>query len=98
MKNLSLVILAALISTPVFAADIAAGKAKTTVCASCHGADGIATIPTYPNIKGQNAAYLAKQLKAFKSGARVDPVMKPMASMLTDEDIENVAAYYQSLK
>lgn len=98
MKKLFFIVLAALATTPALAADIAAGKAKTAVCASCHGPDGKAVIPTYPNLHGQNAAYLEKQLKAFKSGDRVDPVMKPMASMLSDNDIKNVAAYYQSLK
>jgi len=51
-----------------------------------------------PYLAGQKEAYLAKQLKDFKSGARKDPVMAPMAMALNDEDVANVAAYYASLK
>jgi cytochrome c553 len=92
----SLLILSA--SSAVFAADIAAGKAKSAMCASCHGPDGISMIPTYPNLKGQKAAYIVAQLKAFKSGSRANPIMAPMASPLSDADMENIAAYYESLK
>lgn len=82
----------------VFAADAAAGKEKaTTVCAACHGADGISSNPIWPNLAGQKDAYLAKQLNDFKSGARKDPVMAGMAAALSDADIANIAAYYASL-
>jgi len=80
------------------AADIAAGKAASAVCAACHGANGISMIPMYPNLAGQKEAYLVKQLKDFKSGARKDPVMSAMAMPLTDADIANVSAYFASLK
>ena len=80
------------------AADIAAGKAKAQVCASCHGADGISKVPTYPNLAGQKAAYTAKQLKAFRDASRKEPTMNAMAKPLTDADIENLAAFYESLK
>lgn len=79
------------------AADIEAGKSKSAVCSSCHGADGISTAPIYPNLKGQKAMYLELSLKAYKNDTRPNPIMKPMASMLSDEDIANVAAYYESL-
>lgn len=79
------------------AADIAAGKAKSAVCAACHGPDGISFIPTYPNLKGQKAAYTLKQLKAFKDKTRKDPVMTPQMAALSDKDMENIAAYYESL-
>ena len=52
----------------------------------------------YPNLAGQKDAYIAKQLRDFKSGARKDPVMAPMAMAIADEDIEHVAAYFASLK
>ena len=52
----------------------------------------------YPNLAGQKEAYIAKQLKDFKSGNRKDPVMAPMAMALSDEDVANIAAYYASLK
>ncbi len=80
------------------AGDVAAGKAKSGICAACHGANGISMIPMYPNLAGQKAAYTAKQLKAFKNKTRNDPVMAGMVAALTDADIENLSAYYESLK
>ncbi len=77
--------------------DAAAGKAKAGTCAGCHGAKGISGSDMYPNLAGQKAGYIVRQLKAFKSGARNNPMMKPMASMLSDKDMENVAAYFASL-
>ncbi|GAB2991656.1 c-type cytochrome [Psychrosphaera aestuarii] len=85
-------------STQVQAADIEAGKAKAATCAACHGANGISAIPTYPNLAGQKPAYIVQQLKAFKSGERNNAIMKPMATMLTEADMVNIAAYYASLK
>lgn len=80
------------------AGDAAAGKAKAAACAGCHGANGTSMVPTYPNLAGQKAAYTAKQLKAFRDGSRVDPTMNAMAKPLSDADIDNLAAYYESLK
>lgn len=80
------------------AGDAAAGKKKSATCAACHGPDGNSTNPLWPKLAGQHAAYLVKQMKAFKSGERKDPVMAPMAAPLSDEDIENLAAYYASQK
>lgn len=80
------------------AADIEAGKQKSATCAGCHGADGMATNPQYPNLAGQNAAYLVAVMKAYKDGTRNHPVMKAMVSALSDADMENIAAYYESLK
>lgn len=62
------------------------------------GAEGRALIPNYPHLAGQNAAYLVKQLKAFKDGSRKEPLMVPFMAPLTDADMENLAAYYASLK
>ncbi|MFT4928294.1 MAG: cytochrome c553 [Phenylobacterium sp.] len=80
------------------AGDAAAGKAKAAMCAACHGPTGISSIPMYPNLAGQKEMYLTKQLKDFKSGARKDPVMAPMAGMLSDVDMANISAYYASMK
>ena len=88
----------ALASLSSQAADIAAGKARSATCAACHGANGISMIPMYPNLAGQKEQYLLKQLKDFKSKKRNDPVMTPMAMPLSTEDMENIAAYYASLK
>jgi cytochrome c553 len=79
------------------AGDAAAGKAKAMVCAACHGADGTSATDLWPNLKGQKQGYLVKQLKAFKSGDRKDPTMAGMAAGLSDEDINNLAAYYSGL-
>lgn len=80
------------------AADIEAGKAKAAVCAACHGVEGKALIPNYPHLAGQNATYLVKQLKAFKDGNRQEPLMVPFMAPLTEADMENLAAFYASLK
>jgi len=83
------------------AGDVAAGKAKAAVCAACHGADGIAMIPGYPHLKGQNEQYIISSLNAYKNKERnggLAAVMQAQASMLSDADIANLAAYYASLK
>ena len=80
------------------AGDVKAGQQKAQMCQGCHAADGNSLIPMYPKLAGQNAPYLVKQLKDFKSGARKDPVMSPMAMPLSDADMENLAAYYASVE
>ncbi|AUT42559.1 c-type cytochrome [Aeromonas sp. ASNIH5] len=80
------------------AADIEAGKAKAAVCAACHGVVGKASVPVYPHLAGQQEAYLLKQLKAFKDGSRKEPLMVPFMAPLSEADMENLAAYYASLK
>jgi len=79
------------------AADVEAGKASAATCSACHGAAGISANPQWPNLAGQKDAYLVKQLKAFRSGERKDPLMGPMAAKLSDDEIENLAAYFSSL-
>ena len=81
---------------PVLAADIEAGKQRATACFSCHGPEGISLNPKYPNLAGQSAEYLASQLDAFRKGGRKDAIMTPMASSLSDADVENVAAFFAS--
>jgi len=78
--------------------DAAAGKAKSVTCAGCHGAEGVSANPLWPNLAGQQGAYMVKQMKAFRDGGREDPMMSPMAKPLSDADIDNLAAYYASLK
>ena len=86
------------ISNTTLADNIAAGKAKAASCAGCHGAVGISNNPSWPNLAGQQKAYLAKQMRDFRSGKRQDALMTPMAKPLTDKEIANLAAYYNSLK
>jgi cytochrome c553 len=80
------------------AGDVAAGKSRAASCSGCHGANGISANPLWPNLAGQKEAYLVKQLKAFRDGTRSDPMMTPMARPLSGADIENLAAYFSSLK
>ncbi len=101
MKKLivAAVVLVGTFSQVSMAGDAVAGKAKAaTICGACHGVNGMAIAPSYPNLAGQNEAYLVSALKAYKGGERNNPIMKPMADMLSDDDVANVAAYYASLK
>lgn len=99
MKKLTIALAASvLMASPAMAGDAAAGKGKTMTCAACHGVEGISAVAMYPNLKGQKAAYTVKQLKAFKDGTRKDPVMAPMAAALSEQDMADIAAYYESLK
>lgn len=75
-----------------------AGKAKAASCAGCHGEDGNSAMPGFPKLAGQHKGYLVKQLQAFKSGARMSPMMAPLAAGLDDQAIEEIAAYYAGNK
>ncbi|MEH6595542.1 MAG: c-type cytochrome [Colwellia polaris] len=77
--------------------DADAGKTKAATCAACHGSNGIGASDTFPNLAGQHADYIVKQLKAFKSGDRKDPLMSPMAAPLSEQDMADVAAYFSAL-
>ena len=93
----SIVVLA--MALPVYAAgDAAAGRSKSQACAACHGVDGNAAIPNYPKLAGQHAGYLVKQLQAFKSKKRNDPIMASQVTNLSEQDMEDIAAYYSGQK
>jgi len=77
--------------------DAQAGAGKAAVCAACHGAQGVAIAPTFPNLAGQSATYLYIQLKEFHDGERNDPVMTGQAAALSDTDMRDLASYYASL-
>lgn len=82
--------------------DAEAGKAKSATCVACHGGNGQSQMPpvpglVVPNIGGQYADYLVKALKDYRSGTRQNPSMNGMVAALSDEDIEDLAAYYASL-
>jgi len=92
------VIAAGFVSTVAYAAgDAAAGESKSAICASCHGAKGISTIAINPNIAGQVPGYIAAQLKAFKSGERVNAIMAGQVAQLSDTDMADLDAYYSSM-
>jgi cytochrome c553 len=85
------------LSTVVLADGTAeAGQAKSTTCVACHGVDGNSVNPEWPTLAGQHPEYIVKQLQAFKSGARQNPLMTPMAAGLSDQDMEDLAAYFSS--
>lgn len=76
--------------------DPAAGKAKSAVCAGCHGADGNSVNPEWPKLAGQHQSYIVKQLKDYKSGKRQNATMIGMVATLSDQDIQDLAAYFAS--
>lgn len=77
--------------------DASAGESvMSSNCAMCHGADGNSTDAQYPKLAGQHADYLVYQLQSFQSGTRSNSIMSGMASMLSSQDIADVAAYLSS--
>lgn len=74
--------------------DVSRGEAKTLMCAACHGPGGHSVIPANPNLAGQHARYLSGALSAYKTGGRSNPVMASMAASLSEQDIQDIAAYY----
>jgi cytochrome c553 len=99
MKKLlisAVVAAASMTAVSAFAGDAAAGKSKSAVCAACHLADGNSVNPLWPKLAGQHEDYIVKQLKEFKSTARKDPIMMGQVAALTEEDMDNLAAYFSS--
>jgi cytochrome c553 len=94
------VLLAMLLATLPFSlaadGDPATGKEKSAVCQACHGLDGKSVDPSYPNLAGQHESYLVKAMADYRAGRRTDPIMGPMAINLSDQDIEDLAAWYAS--
>lgn len=72
------------------------GQAKSTTCVACHGVNGNSPNPEWPNIAGQHAPYMFKQLQAFKSGERQNPLMTPIAMTLSEDDMADLAAFYET--
>jgi cytochrome c553 len=84
---------------PLQAADVQAGKAKAnSACAICHGSQGLSQMPNAPHLAGQPSIYIEEQMKHYRSGKRTHEVMGVIAKPLTDTDIENLAAWYSSIK
>ena len=76
------------------AGDAAQGKTKSAPCMACHGADGNSPNPIWPKIAGQHPDYIKKQIMDFKRGARKDPLMSAQAVPLSDQDVDDLAAYF----
>jgi cytochrome c553 len=89
---------AALLAVAAHAGDPAAGRDAAGQCRTCHGIDGVGRMPNVPNLAGQSEIYLQKQLRAFRSGERQAPQMSVIAAGLSDEDIDNLAAWYASIE
>ena len=86
------------IGSAATAAEADAGKAKAQSCVLCHGARGISQLPGAPNLAGQTAIYTTEQLKNFRSGKRNNEIMNVIAKPLSDADISDLAAWYESIK
>lgn len=74
--------------------DAAAGQRKTQPCQACHGPDGNSASPQFPRLAGQHADYLVQALKDYKSGARKNPIMQGFAGPLSEQDMQDLAAYF----
>lgn len=70
------------------------GKEKAAVCEACHGLDGKSVLPAYPNLAGQHESYLIKALSDYRAGRRSDAIMGSFAANLSNQDIEDLAAWY----
>jgi cytochrome c553 len=79
------------------AEDAAAGRQKALQCQACHGLDGLAKIPGAPHIGGQVKEYLVKSMRDYKSGMRKDEMMAVVMRQLSEQDIEDLAAYYAGI-
>ena len=93
-------LIAALVATavPAAAQDAAAGRAKAQTCNVCHGPLGVSTAPDTPHLAGQPAIYLARQLRAYRSGERKHEVMAVIAKPLTDAEIDDLATWFASIR
>lgn len=86
-----------LVSLPLFAkGDPAAGQAKSAICAACHGMDGNSMVPTWPKLAGQHEKYLVRQATLIKAGARMVPEMAGIVPGLSEQDIEDISAFFAS--
>lgn len=100
MKNWHVVLISVFVAVVTGAVQAAgdpeAGKVKSASCAACHGADGNSVNPQWPKLAGQHESYLIKQLGYFKDGERENSTMSGMVANLSEQDIEDLAAYYAS--
>lgn len=95
IKRIALIVAACALGGNVLAAGNAeAGKAKSVACGACHGADGNSLAPTFPKLAGQHESYLLKQLKDIKSGARIVPTMAGQLDAMSEQDLQDMAAYF----
>jgi cytochrome c553 len=79
------------------AADQNASEKAKTLCAACHGPNGISTNPLWPNLAGQKAGYIEKAMRDYKNGTRNDPLMSPVGATLNESELAGLAAHYAAL-
>jgi cytochrome c553 len=84
----------AMAAGPAAAGDAALGAQKAAVCGACHGMNGSSVNPEWPNLAGQPEPYVVAQLQQFKQGARVNPLMTPMAAPLSEQDMKDLGAHF----
>jgi cytochrome c553 len=82
--------------TTASAEQIEAGRAKAATCTACHGPEGVAAAPQWPNLAGQHENYLLQALGQYKSGSRVDLVMNPLIGPLDETTLSELAAFFSS--
>lgn len=91
----ALAVLTALAAPQIFAAgDATAGQAKSAICAACHGADGNSVVPNWPKLAGQHEQYMTRQVSLIKAGPRPVPEMVGIVAGLSEQDIEDLSAYF----
>ncbi|NQV83500.1 MAG: cytochrome c [Rhodospirillales bacterium] len=90
--------LAGLLVNPAQAGNLKAGKDKAAACTACHEIDGSSQRPDAPHIGGQVEGYLYEQLSYYRNGRRKHPVMSIVAQDLSDQDIEDLAAWFSGIK
>ena len=83
-------------SLALAAGDPAAGQTKTAICGACHGADGNSPAGMFPKLAGQHERYLFKQMQDIKAGVRPVPTMAGQLDALSDQDLQDIAAFYAS--
>ena len=99
MSRLLIALIVVVAATGLASADPATGKSiARKKCQTCHGIDGIARIPVAPHLAGESQIYLETQLKAFRSGKRENEMMSVVAKNLTDDEITNLAEWYNSIE
>ena len=82
------------LSGPVLAGDPVRGKERSLSCQACHGLDGNSPVPMFPIIAGQHRDYLLHSMRSYRTGERTNPIMVAIVAPLSDQDLEDLAAYY----
>lgn len=96
MKNawIGCVLACSVVAGAASAGDAALGAQKAAVCGACHGMTGTSVNPEWPSLAGQHESYVVAQLQQFKQGTRVNPLMTPMAAMLSEADMRDLGAHF----